>query len=234
MILSAAAALLLLAAPARAAQPPLLEILSRRIIPPSAFIPVSNAPRSAPLSLVVEAGSGWEGPGVLESVLGKASAIFGRCGLALGPAEVLIVKWSPEGLRLLNVQNPYAGPAQMAVVDEPLLPARRPTGFLFAKSVPSTASAYNADSVARLSGAHPGVKRLLNTFWITIDQQVRARPPDIGESYSVFAHELTHLFGNLPHTPAKPNLMTDAATRGAKSGDLLEEQCVEIRKLHGL
>ena len=122
----------------------------------------------------------------------------------------------------------------MAVIDEPLLPAGRPVGFLFAKSVPSTASAYNGDSVGRLSGTHPGAKRLLNTFWITIDQQVRARPPDISESYSVFAHELTHLFGNLPHTPASPNLMTDADTPGAKSGDLLEEQCVEVRRLHGL
>lgn len=61
-----------------------------------------------------------------------------------------------------------------------------------------------------------------------------SRPPDVSESYSVFAHELTHLFGNLPHTPASPNLMTDASTPGAKSGDLLEEQCVEVRRLHGL
>lgn len=234
MILPAATALLLLASPARAAEAPLLEVVSRRTVAPSAFIPVSRAPKSVPLSLVVEAGSGWDGAGVLESVLGKASAIFGRCGLSLGAAEILTVRWTPEALRRLNVQNPYAGPAQMAVMDEPLLPARRPTGFLFAKSVPSTASAYNADSVGRLGGAHPGAKRLLNTFWITIDQQVRARPPDVSESYSVFAHELTHLFGNLPHTPASPNLMTDASTPGAKSGDLLEEQCVEVRRLHGL
>lgn len=226
-------ALSLLASPALAAEAPLLEVLSRREISPASFIPAAGAEKAVPLSLVVEAGSGWDGPGVLEGVLGKASAIFGQCGLSLGAAEVLIVRWTPEALRRLNVQNPYAGPAQMAVMDEPLLPARRPVGFLFARSVPSTASAYNASSVGRLSGAHPAARRLLNTFWITIDQEIRARPPDVSEGYSVFAHELTHLFGDLPHTPARPNLMTDASTPGAKSGALLEEQCVEIRRLHG-
>lgn len=235
MTLAAALALSLLVAPAAAAEAPLLEVLDRRILTPASFIPAADAGmKSVPLALVVEEGSGWDGPGVLQSVLGKASAIFGQCGLSLGSAEVLTVRWTPEALRRLNIQNPYAGPAQTAVMGEPLLPARRPVGFLFAKSVPPTASAYNGDSVARLSGAHPGARRLLNTFWITIDQQIRARPPDISESYSVFAHELTHLFGNLPHTPASPNLMTDASSRGAKSGALLEDQCAEVRRLHGL
>jgi len=234
MIPAAALVLALLASPARAAEAPLLEILDRRTISPASFIPAAGSGKAVPLALVVEAGSGWDGAGVLESVLGKASAIFGQCGLSLGAAEVLTVRWSAEGLRRLNVQDPYKGPAQMAVMNEPLLPARRPVGFLFAKSVPTTASAYNGDSVSRLSGMHPRAKLLLNTFWITINQEIRARPPDISESYSVFAHELTHLFGNVGHTPASPNLMTDASTRGAKSGALLEEQCVEIRKLHGL
>lgn len=234
MIAPALAALVLLTSPAAAGEAPLLAVLSRRTIEPASFIPVSNAAKAVPLALVVEQGSGWDAPGVLERVLGKASAIFGRCGVALGAAEVLTVRWTPEGLRRLNVADPYAGPAQTAVMGEPLLPGLRPVGFLFARSVPSTASAYNVRSVDVLSRAHPSAARLLNTFWITIDQQTRARPADIAESYSVFAHELTHLFGNLPHTPASPNLMTDASTPGAKSGDLLEEQCVEVRRLHGL
>jgi hypothetical protein len=234
MLISALASILLLAAPVRAAEPPLLEVVGRRTIAPSAFVPVSNAAITAPLALVVENGSGWDAPGVLEAVLGKASAIFARCGVALGSAEVSFVRWSPEGLRRLNIEDPYKGPAQIAVMGEPLLPVRRPAGFLFAaKSIPSTASAYNVRSVEAMSRQTPAVKSMLNTFWITMDQQNR-RPADFAESYSMFAHELTHIFGNLPHTPASPNLMTDAQTPRAKSGDLLEEQCVEIRKLYGL
>ena len=227
------ASILLLASPARAAEPPLLEVLGRRVIAPASFIPVSNAAIVVPLALVVEARSAWDAPGVLEAVLGKASLIFGRCGVALGATEVTLARWSPEGLRRLNIENPYKGPAQMAVMGDPLLPARRPVAFLFANSIPSTASAYNVKSIEALSRQHPEVKSLLNTFWITIDRQTK-RPADIAESYSVFAHELTHLLGNLPHTPASPNLMTDEDTPGAKSGDLLEEQCVEIRRLYGL
>jgi hypothetical protein len=234
MLLSTLAAIVLLAAPVRAAEPPLLEVMSRRVIAPSAFVPVSNAAIIVPLALVVEGGSGWDEPGILEAVLGKASSIFGRCGVSLGSTEVSFVRWSPEGLRRLNIENPYKGPAQIAVMGEPLLPSRRPVGFLFAaKSIPSTASAYNVSSTQALGRQTPAVKTLLNTFWITMDQQNR-HPADFAESYSMFAHELTHIFGNLPHTLASPNLMTDADTRGAKSGDLLEEQCVEIRKLYGL
>lgn len=231
---SALVLLLALAAPSRCADAPLLSIEARREIPASSFVPVSRPPREVPLALVVEAGSHWTRPGVLERVLGKASAIFGRCGLGLGPAEVTVVRWSAEALRRLNADDPYAGPAQMTVMDEPLLPGRRPAVFLFARSVPSTASAYNLRSVTDFGRVHPRAKSLLNTAWITEDQQTRARRRDEAESFSLFAHELTHLFGNLPHTPASPNLMTEAETPGAKSGDLLEEQCVEIRRLYGL
>ena len=230
----ALAAAAMLAAPVRASEPPLFEAASRRVILSASFIPVSVAAKAVPLELLVEEGSGWDAAGVLERVLGKASAIFGRCGLALGDARVTTVRWTAEGLRRLNASDPYAGPAQLGVLGDPGLPARRPIGFLFgARSVPSTASAYNRSSTAALSRSHPAAAGLLNTFWITRDQELR-RESDISESYSVFAHELTHLFGDLPHTPESPNLMTDASTPGAKSGDLLEAQCVEIRRLYGL
>lgn len=232
-ITAVVAVLALLSAPARAADAPLLEVQSRRVILPASFVPVTGAAITVPLALVVEAGSAWDAPGILERMLGKASAIFGRCGVALGEAEVLVVSWTPEGLRRLNATNPYAGPAQMAVMDDRTLPTRRPTGFLFGRSVPSTASAYNVSAVDALAGAHPAAAKLLNTFWITIDQEQR-RDADLAPSYSMAAHELAHLFGDLPHTPANPNLMTDADYRGAKTGDLIEKQCVEIRRLRGL
>lgn len=221
----------LLALPARA-EAPLFQITSRRVILPASFIPVTpDAPIVAPLALVVEEGSQWDRPGVLEGVIGKASGIFAQCGVTLGETEVVTVKWSAEGLRRLNDQNPYHGPAQMGVMGEPLIPARRPVGFLFEKSVPAVAEAYNADSVGRFTPRFPAAAGLLDTFWITVDELTRKPRKDEGPTYSTFAHELTHILGDLPHTDAAPNLMTNAETPWAKSGDLTPEQCAEIRKL---
>ena len=228
--MKAAAFSALLLATSAHADVPLLEVVSRRTIAPSA-----SAALNPPLAVVVEAGSGWEAPGRLEAMLAKATAIFAQCGLALGPAEVVAARWTAEGLRRLNVSDPYAGPAQIKVMDEPLLPVRRPAVFLFAKgTVPSTAVAYNATSVARLGRSYPGTAKLLNTTWMTLDQETRPRRPDELTSYSTFAHELTHLFGDLGHTDERPNLMTNAETPGSKSGDLSPAQCLEVRKLHGL
>lgn len=219
--------------PLPAALAVLLTVTSSRAIAPSAFVPAgATAPVSAPLALVVEEGSLWNEPGVLEGVLGKASAIFGQCGVSLGETQVVVVKWSPEGLALLNDENPYHGPAQMNVMGAGGLPSRRPIGFLFGpKSVPSTAEAYNRTSVEFFQARYPAAAGLLDTFWITSDQQTRPRRKDEAATFSIFAHELTHILGDLKHTDAAPNLMTNSETPGAKSGDLLPEQCDAVRRL---
>ena len=212
-----------------------LTVVSVRTIPPAAFSPASApAAQVVPLSLVVEDGSAWNEPGRLEGVLGKGSAIFGRCGVSLGETQVVTARWSPAALKLLNDENPYKAPPQSAVLADPAIPARRPVAFLFGpSSVASTAKAYNLKTVKDFETRWPEAARMLNTFWITFDQETR-RKPDLGPGYSVFAHELTHLLGNLPHTPEYPNLMTDAEGPNAKSGDLTVEQCAEVRKLYGL
>lgn len=228
-------ALLLAAAPAAAQTAPAFETLSRRDILPASFVPVSAPqPANPPLTLLVESGSGWEAPGLLERVLGKASALFAPCGVALGPVSVLTVRWSAESLRRLNVEDPYAGPAGLSVIADPAMPARRPLGFLFGpRSIPSTASAYNVSS-GRTFSRFPEMPRLVNTWWLTWDQHARPPRADESPSYSVVAHELAHLFGDLGHVSAAPNLMSDAETPGAKSGDLDAAQCAAIARLHGL
>ncbi len=215
---------------------PLMVVVGRRDIHPAAYIPVTSPqPRTQPLSLVVEAGSPWEQPGRLEALLGKASDVLSQCGVALGEAKVVSVRWTAEGLRRLNDQNPYNGPAQMAVMSAPEIPSLRPVGFLFAEnSIPSTASAYNGRSVRYFSTQFPAAIQLLNTFWMTGDQETRGRRRDELPSYSVTAHELVHLFGDLGHIMVRPNLMSDYDTPGSKSRDLVPAQCVEIAKLHGL
>ncbi|MDE2509912.1 MAG: hypothetical protein KGL74_02205, partial [Elusimicrobia bacterium] len=217
----------LLAAPARAAQAPLLEVVSRRTIAPASFVPAAAPqPQIVPLALVVEDGSGWDAPGVLERALGKASAIFGQCRVALGTVEVTTARWSPEALRILNNPDPYKGPEETGVMSDPHIPALRPVGLLFgAKSIPSTAKAFNKSSVAVFSRQFPDATLLLDTFWMTLDQETRPRRADEAASFSVPAHELTHVLGDLPHTPVSPNLMTEGEQPGAKSGDLTPEQC---------
>lgn len=224
-----------LAAPVRAVEPsqPLFEIVSRKVIYPASYIPATPAAKLvAPLALVVEAGSGWEKPGVLEKELGKASAIFARCGVTLGETEVVSARWSKEGLRRLNVADPYAVPAEATVMGEPLIPSRRPVGFFFAKgSIPSTAKAYNATSVNVFKARFPEAASMLDTFWITYDEGFRPPKPDTAPSYSMIAHELTHILGDVGHTREHPNLMTDDESAGAKSGDLDDAQCAAIRQL---
>lgn len=235
-------ALLLSAAAQAADTAPKFKVLARRSVPPEAFVPPARpAAAVVPLSVVAEAGSAWTDPGRLEAVLGKASAAFAPCGLSLGRAEVLQVAWTPAALAELASQNPYFGPAQLHVIDEPQLPALRPAAFLFGPSIPATASAYNLKSVGVFAQTgKPEVRKLLNTVWVTSNwHSGKAWDPDypggdIGAGFSVLAHELAHLFGNLPHIPEAPNLMTDADGPGAKSADLNAQQCAEIRKLYGL
>lgn len=87
--------------------------------------------------------------GVLVGVIGKTSGTFARCGVTLGAAEVVTVKWSAEGLKRLNDDNPYHGPAQMGVMGEE----------------------YNADSVDRFKPRFPAAAGLPDTFWIAVDER---------------------------------------------------------------
>jgi hypothetical protein len=230
-MLAALAVAAFLTAPARAAEAPLLVVVAERTIPPSAYVPAPAPGQIAvPLALVVEDGSGWDAPGLLEKDLGKASSVFAQCGVALGEAQVVTVRWSAEALRRLNDDDPYAGPSKMTVMAEPLIPKRRPVGFLFGKSIPSMAEAYNKSTVDTFKGAHPDAALLLDTFWMTVDMQTRKLPSET-PTYSLMAHELTHILGNLAHTTARPNLMNVDSTPGSSSGDLTPEQCAAIRTL---
>lgn len=228
-------AVLLLALPAAARQEPALRVLSARDILPASFIPVSpEQPKAPPMTLLVEQGSGFEAPGLLERMLGKASAILVPCGVSLGRARVRVVAWSARSLRELNIEDPYRGPAGLRVIADAAIPAERPLGLLFgARSIPSTAAAYNVSTGRSYSG-FPDFPKLVNTWWMTFDHESRAPRRDEAPSYSVAAHELVHLFGDLGHTDAAPNLMTNAETPGAKSGDLDAAQCAAVALLHGL
>jgi len=231
-LLAALLALLPVAAAAAAPAAPVLKdppsfssgaftVAARRAIPGTG---------ATPLALIVEEGSAWNGLGVAEREVAKVSAIFSRCGRPLGQTQVLVVRWNPEALARLRAENPYKAPAQVSVMEEPQLPAGRPLGFLFAAgSVPSTAKAFNRSATATLERAHPEAAKLRDTFWITADLEFRVPPRDFAPSYSMTAHELTHILGDLPHVPEPYNLMSDSEVAGAKTGDLNDAQCASIR-----
>ncbi len=248
-------ALALFASPVRANDEPMFETLGRYVMnpgsyPPPAFsVPVRPGLERAPmkfaqLSFLMESGSGWQG-GRLEESLGKAAAILMQCRVGIGPAEVHIVRWTPEGLRRLNGST---GLTKLTVMSDRKIHKRRPLGLLFANGstpttrgpIPSTALAYNASSARDLTPVFPEAGLLRDTFWITYDQEYRDhtnRKNDEQPSYSTFAHELTHVLGDVGHVDDSPNLMSNkesARDPKSKSADLTNEQCAAIRRFPGL
>ncbi len=220
------------AAPLRAAgggEAP-FAVLQHRVIPPSRFSPATpDGAAVVPISLVVQAGSSWATPGVLEETLGKASAIFAACGVTLGEADVSLVRWTPRALGRLSNPDPYRGPPESDAVSRSGARSR-PLGFLFGPgAVPAVAKAFNQDSVDGLARmGHPDAAVLWGTFWITTDWR-RLPAPEVAPSYSIAAHELAHLLGNLGHVPEAPNLMSESEAPGAQNGDLTPAQCAAIR-----
>lgn len=182
-----------------------------------------------PLHLVVEEGSGWNEAGVIPGILRKNSQIFRACGLKVGEASLEVVRLSPEALHALKNPNPYKGPGELVLVPG-ITTEVRPLVFLMKRSTVNTASAFNLDSVTRLSTPTVDARGLLNTSVIS-DNHIR--PPtttDYVSSYDTFAHELAHIFGNMGHIPTQGNLMSSLEGRGAKSGGLTTDQCDQILK----
>ena len=209
------------------AQAPLgWEVLDEAVLAaPAAEANISQLP----LDLLVEEGSLWS-LSALRLQLSKSSTILRQCGVVIGEVSVQTVRYAPETLRALNVEDPYKGPAELYLMRGIPTPVARPMGFLFAKSIPSTASAYNAESVRRLTFGTIDASPLLNTFHIT-EQSISNRVvPGAAASYNTFAHELVHLAGNLGHIDLYGNLMSSRDGRNSKTGQLTVEQCNAIKR----
>lgn len=190
-----------------------------------------NAPvsRVVPMALVVEAGSRWDNDVVLQRHLDKSAGIFARCGVELGEVEISTVALTAAAEAALRVSDPYAGATELALMSDVDLPTRRPLGFLTGvRRHYSTASAFNVSSVRSLSTPTRDHSPLLNTFHITANFENDATTPGATAAYSTFAHELTHILGNLPHVAIPRNLMTNVDGRGTHTGDLNAEQCAAI------
>lgn len=198
-----------------------------------AFQPVIRLP----LALVVEVGSVWEQRARLMGHLNKTNRIFSRCGVQLQDVEVTTVTLLPAMIEALRNSDPQLGPHEVPYMADPQVPAVRPLGFLTgARRYYSSAAAYNRDSISRLSIGHSaeakaGIAGLLDTFHITGDSMENdmSNPRVTTPTYSTFAHELTHLYGNLEHVDIPRNLMSVVDGRGTHTGDLTDWQCEAIR-----
>ena len=129
------------------------------------------------------------------------------------------------------IQDPYAGLAQIKVVEEGI-PRDGYTGFLLQKIKPyGSAFAMNLRSVEHSERfpSMPSFRPLLNTFWISDNNIIHTSTPNADDTYSTFAHEIAHLIGNLGHVEDNqiPNLMSSSDTVG-KSYYLNSDQCQAI------
>jgi len=206
------------------AQTPVFEITRTSEIAAPALTPQI---RQLPLELMVEEGSMWAQDKLMKDIILQTSKIFRRCKLEIGGVKLNYVKYSPDVLKALNNPNPYLGPEQLVLM-KGNVPVSRPMGFLFAKSIPSTAKAFNKESVGRITTATIDAQPLVETFHITEQWIDYRQVPGAIPAYSTFAHELAHLMGNFGHIPVKGNLMSSLDGRGSKSDGLTPEQCTAM------
>lgn len=189
----------------------------------------TNASKQLPLALIASENSIWADPKKTQEGIAKLQRIFMTCDISFSEVELWVVRFSDEVLGPIRRPNPYKGPGELAVAQLENLPVTRPLGVLFGTEIPSTAKAYNAESVRRLRTATIDPSALLNTFFMTHDWFDNRRVPGGSESYDTMAHELAHLLGNMGHIDVVPNLMTTHETPNSKSGDLTSEQCALMR-----
>jgi hypothetical protein len=168
--------------------------------------------------------------------LRKTTAIFEQCAVRVGAVYVADVDYS-DALRhnlTMDAVSPYDPPAETQVLSALSSPVR-PLTLLIGDGYTHV---YNLNAVQGLEGTQPAARSLLDvvaySWQIAGDYaaQHRAQP-----SFSLLAHELTHVLGNIEHVNIpQPNLMNiyDGASPEeagrAKSGDLLPEQCGAIHR----
>jgi hypothetical protein len=189
----------------------------------------SSATKQFPLALVANKNSYWSDRDKTRVAVDKLQQIFMTCDVAFSEVDFWVVKFSDDVLEPIRKPNPYKGPGEIAVAKLSNLPSVRPLGLLFATDIPSTAKAYNAESVRRLRTATIDPSALLNTFFMTHDWYDNRRVPGGTDSYDTMAHELAHILGNMGHIDVFANLMSTYDGEGSKTGDLTPEQCELIQ-----
>jgi hypothetical protein len=196
--------------------------------------------KSIDLFIGIEMSSSWlnadQFSTFLNTELIKALHVFAQCGFGFNNVHVLYLQYSATGLANLNgyaSADPYNGPFEFALMQD-LPQSARPMVVL---NQVGYAESFNADSIQSLISAYgASMVNISNLSFVPFNTAVTYNAQmQTQASYSLFAHEMAHVLGNLEHVQlSTPNLMnagdgqTPAEIGQAMSGALNTQQCNAI------
>ncbi len=196
--------------------------------------------RNIDLYLGIELGSPWlsgDAPvDALSSEIPKAIQIFNKCALGFSHVYFLYLAYNHAGLNQLSQfasSSPYDPPFEFPLYQD-MPSGLRPMVILNQRGY---AESFNRDAVQNLTPIYNvPISRIQDLSFVPSDtafgynEQLMTQP-----SFSLMAHEMAHVIGNLEHIQvATPNLMnvyqsgTAEETGNAMSGDLNMDQCKAI------
>lgn len=212
------------------------------------FVVSSSSPSQKTLALYLgaEAGSPWlngeDFSPLLSLELPKALAVFSQCGLGFSRVHLVVLRFNPAGLSRLAdfaASSPYDPPFEFGLLQD-LPAAARPMVVLLRQGY---AESFNADSIRNLTAYYgASITKIGGLSFVPSDTDIgydaRVFAPS---SYSLFAHEMAHVLGNLEHvTLPVPNIMnagdgnTLRAAGRMMSTDMTPQQCAAVLSYPGV
>lgn len=201
-------------------------VVREQIIPST-----SSKSKLIPLELIVEAQSGWEIAGAIQTSLQQTASILSPCNVGLGRVRVRFVRFAIEATDELNNANPYKGP-NIRLLAAGTVGMPKPVGFLIDRATGpfDMAKAYNQTvTQTQVNQYGATLQSVLNTFYVSSRYVDNSQVAGAKATYNTLAHELVHLLTNSGHINANDNLMTNASI---KSGRLTSAQCQQIARFN--
>lgn len=201
---------------------------------------VSPLKRTIELYVAVQVGSPWlsgdQFSSLLSAEMPKALQVFSQCGFGFDQVHVLYLNYNAAGLKRLvgyESSDPYDPPFEFGLLQD-LPQVVRPVVVLNKQGY---AESFNAESVQRYAESFDApISKIQDMSFVPSDTAVSYNKKMLTQdSYSLFAHEMGHVLGNLQHVKfPTPNLMSAAAgSTPQQSGklmnsDLTADQCRAI------
>jgi hypothetical protein len=197
----------------------------------------SAAQKTMDLYVTVELGSPWlkgeEFSPLLSAELPKALRVFGQCGLGFARVHVLYLQFNDAGLAKLSgfaSSSPYDPPFEFDLFQD-LPAAARP---LVALNKQGYAESFNAGAIRNLAPLFGDkIARIDGMSFVPSDTAIGYNARMFAPaSYSLFAHEMAHVLGDMVHVQLpEPNIMnagdgdTPRAAGRMMGTQMTAEQC---------
>lgn len=184
------------------------------------------------LSIVVEKGSEWENNSNIKSHLERTELSLNSCDISIGEVKTIIVQVDNQKFsKLIAAKEIYKNPVPEVTLFEKSNRFATPTMFLL-----KARQFYKGKAFAMTKGAIDRALRfkndwrnLINTTFITDDKMSNRAHPNSTRTFSVVAHELGHIIGDLSHVYTNMNVMSGSDDRDSKSHHFNTDQCAAIR-----